>query len=243
MDDATPATGETTGGPAKRPAPTPASRTRPRKRSGRKSSSTPASRWRSCRHGRWPATGLGLYGGAGSQEDWTPLWILWILPRIVIGLGTPILVLTWIYRANYNARQLGAADMRFTPGWAVGWYFIPIAWFWMPYLAMREIWRASVNPSDLGAAPVWPLLRWWWGLWIVPSWGLDGVDLVASFRLDEAGTQTVDAATDLVGYALDVPLAFVLVAIITAVTQLQTARDGGPPPPKRALTTSHSTHT
>ena len=68
-----------------------------------------------------------------------------------------------------------------------------------------------------------PLLRWWWGLWIVTAWGLDSVDLVASFRLDEAGFETVDAATNLVGHALDIPLAFVLVAIIAAVTQLQTA--------------------
>ena len=163
------------------------------------------------------AGGLELYGGV------TALSILWSLVVIAIGLTTAILVLTWIYRANHNARQLGAADMRFTPGWAVGWYFIPIAWFWKPYQAMTEIWRASVNPSGWGAVPVSPLLRWWWGLWIVPSWGLDGVDLVASFRLDEAGFETVDAATNLVENLLDIPLAFVLVAIITAVTQLQTA--------------------
>ena len=144
---------------------------------------------------------------------------------IAIGLTTAILVLMWIYRANHNARQLGAADMRFTPGWAVGWYFIPIAWFWKPYQAMTEIWRASVNPSDWGATPVSPLLRWWWGLWIVPSWGL-GPSWIQWRRpafLDEAGTETVDAATDLVENLLDIPLAFVLVAIITAVTQLQTA--------------------
>ncbi|MCY3700378.1 MAG: DUF4328 domain-containing protein [Gemmatimonadetes bacterium] len=180
----------------------------------------------------WEVAGeLELYGGAGSQDGWTPITALLLLARIALALGTPILVLMWIYRANYNARQLGAADMRFTPGWAVGWYFIPIAWFWMPYLAMREIWRASVNPSDWEAKPVSPLLRWWWGLWIVTAWGLDSVDLVASLRLDEAGFETVDAATNLVGHALDIPRAFVLVAIIAAVTQLQTAhhrRQGEP---------------
>jgi len=172
----------------------------------------------------WDAVGdLRMGEGEASQEGRTLVSILWILARLVIGLSTPILVLMWIYRANHNARQLGAADMRFTPGWAVGWYFIPIAWFWKPYQAMTEIWRASVNPSDWRATPVSPLLRWWWGLWIVPSWGLDGVDLVASFRLDEAGFETVDAATNLVENLMDIPLAFVLVAIITAVTQLQTA--------------------
>ena len=73
-------------------------------------------------------------------------------------LSTGILVLTWIHRANHNARQLGADDMRFTPGWAVGWYFVPIAWFWKPYQAMKEIWLASANPSDWRGRPVSPLL-------------------------------------------------------------------------------------
>ena len=180
----------------------------------------------------WEMAGeLGLYGGAGSLEGWTPFGIIWILAQVTIALGTVILVLSWIYRANHNARQLGAADMRFTPGWAVGWYFIPIAWFWKPYQAMTEIWRASVSPSDWGATPVSPLLRWWWGLWIVPFWGLGVVETVAFAVLDEAGTETVEGATALVANLLDIPLAFVLVAIITAVTQLQTAhhrRQTGP---------------
>jgi hypothetical protein len=54
-----------------------------------------------------------------------------------------VLFCIWIYRANSNARQLGATDMQFSPGWSVGWYFIPIANLWKPYQAMCEIWRAS----------------------------------------------------------------------------------------------------
>jgi len=172
----------------------------------------------------WDVVGdLRMGEGEASQEGLTLVSILWILARLVIGLGTPILVLTWTHRANYNARQLGAADMRFTPGWAVGWHFIPIAWFWKPYQAMTEIWRTSVSPSDWGAVPVLPLLRWWWGLWIVTRWGLEaGVEL-ARFRLDEAGFETVDAATDLVGHALEIPLVLALVTIIGTVSRLQTA--------------------
>ncbi|MXW55442.1 MAG: DUF4328 domain-containing protein [Gemmatimonadales bacterium] len=180
----------------------------------------------------WELAGGPQMGGSGEPpEGWTLVAVIRLLAGTAVGLGTAILVLSWIYRANDNARQLGAAEMRFTPGWAVGWYFIPIAWFWKPYQAMTEIWRASVNPSDWRATPVSPLLRWWWGLWIVNSWGLDIVDLVASYRLDEAGTETLEAATTLVGNVVDIPLALVLVAIITAITQLQTAhhrRQTGP---------------
>jgi hypothetical protein len=78
-----------------------------------------------------------------------------------------VAVLCWIYRANSNARALGAASMRFTPGWAVGWYFIPIFNLWKPYQAMKEIWRASANPPDWQSQGRSPLLPWWWFLWIV----------------------------------------------------------------------------
>ncbi len=78
-----------------------------------------------------------------------------------------IIILKWIYRANYNARQLGAKDMKFTPGWSVGWYFIPIFWLWKPYQAMKEIWKANNNPSDWGNAEVSAVLPWWWFFWLV----------------------------------------------------------------------------
>ena len=81
---------------------------------------------------------------------------------------TGVLVLMWIYRANYNARQLGAIDMTFTPGWSIGWYFIPVVNLWKPYRAMKEIWHASANPKTWqNQRHTPPLLSWWWGLWII----------------------------------------------------------------------------
>jgi hypothetical protein len=84
-----------------------------------------------------------------------------------------ILVSLWIHRAATNLRGLGRFGMTFTPGWCVGWYFVPIAMWWMPVLAMSEIWRAS-DPQCPGSS--WsasgsrtPLLPLWWTAWIVAS--------------------------------------------------------------------------
>jgi hypothetical protein len=77
-----------------------------------------------------------------------------------------IAILMWIYRANWNVRQLGAKDMRFTPGWAVGWFFVPFLNLWKPYQAMREIWMASASPANWHAQPVPLLLHVWWFLWV-----------------------------------------------------------------------------
>ena len=77
------------------------------------------------------------------------------------------LILMWIYRANYNARQIGVSGMKFTPGWSVSWYFIPLANVWKPYQAMKEIWKASSSPQNWSNQPVSSLLSWWWFSWIV----------------------------------------------------------------------------
>jgi hypothetical protein len=88
--------------------------------------------------------------------------------HLFIGLGllgiqltTSILFLMWIYRANSNARQLGAQGMKFSPGWSVGFYFIPILWFWKPYQAMKEIWQASKAPSSWKSEKPGSILPWW----------------------------------------------------------------------------------
>ncbi len=66
--------------------------------------------------------------------------------QIAVYIVSAFLILRWIYCANYNAHQLGATEMHFTPGWSIGWYFIPIANLWKPYQAMKEIWQVSANP-------------------------------------------------------------------------------------------------
>jgi hypothetical protein len=60
------------------------------------------------------------------------------------------LFLSWFYRAYRNLESLGATNLRFTPGWAVGWFFIP---FWnliRPIQIAGEIWRWSVPGADAG---------------------------------------------------------------------------------------------
>ena len=138
---------------------------------------------------------------------------------IVVWVVTAVLLLLWIHRANHNARQLGAADMDFTPMRAVGWYFVPVAWFWKPYEVMKEIWRASVDPSDWRGASVSRLLRYWWVLWIVWFWCWEIV--VGAGVLNEGGSEPL-AMTLLAAYfVLVVALCLVLRAIIGEVHRLQ----------------------
>ena len=49
------------------------------------------------------------------------------LVQLVVWVAAFVITLRWIYLANNNARALGADDMIVTPGWAVGWFFVPAA--------------------------------------------------------------------------------------------------------------------
>jgi len=71
--------------------------------------------------------------------------IAWFqLPADILGL---VLFLMWVYRANRNARALGAEHMQYTPGWSVGWFFVPLAGLVKPYFVLQEIWKASASLS------------------------------------------------------------------------------------------------
>jgi hypothetical protein len=59
--------------------------------------------------------------------------------------------------------------MTYTPGWSVGWFFVPLANLVMPYLVIREIWQASGpgQGANWRRAPVSAVLSVWWVVGVV----------------------------------------------------------------------------
>lgn len=82
---------------------------------------------------------------------WFVAWFLTLIPYSF-----------WVYRANKNARIFGAADLKHSPGWAVGWTFIPLANAIKPFSIMHEIWKASTNPDDWKNQSASTLVGWSW---------------------------------------------------------------------------------
>lgn len=67
-----------------------------------------------------------------------------------VSLFTYVVFLVWMNAAAKNARSFGHEGLEFTPGWVVGWWFIPFANWVKPFQAMKEIWQAS-DPDAIGA--------------------------------------------------------------------------------------------
>ena len=106
-----------------------------------------------------------------------------------------------------------------SPGWSVGWYFVPLANLAMPFVAMRELWKASASPRDwqMGSAPA--TIPLWWACWIVAN--LAGM---ISFRLSlELDPETIPAVEtlSLVSELFTIPAALLLTRIIAGIQAMQ----------------------
>ena len=88
---------------------------------------------------------------------------------ISLFLGGGILIFKWIHRCNKNVRALGSKQMKFSPGWSVGWFFVPIANLFKPFHVMNEIWSASHSPNDWSANEKPKAILKWWILWIASN--------------------------------------------------------------------------
>jgi len=77
----------------------------------------------------------------------------------------------WIYNAACNIRALGARGLQISPGWAVGWFAVPLASLVMPFQGVEEIYQASGSPVGWQRLRTPVLLRGWWGAWLLGGVG------------------------------------------------------------------------
>lgn len=81
---------------------------------------------------------------------------------VLVLLLSIIVFCFWMYRVSANVRALGANGLEFTPGWAVGYMFIPFANLVMTYRAMLEVWTTSHDPSGRTVrGHHLPVTLWW----------------------------------------------------------------------------------
>ena len=88
------------------------------------------------------------------------------LLQFVMLIASYVLVSMWTYRAMKNLHIVREPGVEMSPGWAVGWYFIPIANLWKPFEGMLQIWRDSHHMAGQDEK-VANYVGWWWALWII----------------------------------------------------------------------------
>ena len=166
----------------------------------------------------------GGFGANKGVELYETLIGLVTLLYLSVWFLSAVTFLSWLHRAVKNLSALGARKIRFTPGWAVGWFFVPLMDLIRPYEAVTELWHASgpgiraYEPASRAApAPV----RWWWSLFIL--W-------VATGRLGNQLSQATSSGVFegqaahllmIVSYILEIPAAILAIRLIGAINQNQ----------------------
>jgi hypothetical protein len=54
-----------------------------------------------------------------------------------------IIFMIWFYRSHKNLQAYNSMGLKYSPGWAVGSFFVPILNLFRPYQIAQEIWTAS----------------------------------------------------------------------------------------------------
>jgi hypothetical protein len=153
--------------------------------------------------------------------------------QLVTFVVSGILCLVWIHRMAFNSR-IRARYAEYTPGWAVGWYFIPIALWWKPYQAMKEIWKNSAEQAGPRGEEPRGLLGWWWTLWILVT-QVSNAAFRTSLNADTVEGLVTSTTVAVVGDVIQIPLCIVFILIVKRLTAMQEYAHDNPLPQAQDL--------
>lgn len=154
------------------------------------------------------------------------------IAQTVVFIVAAVFFLRWFRRAYDNLLGLGAKELRFGPGWAIGAWFVPILNLFRPKQIANDIWRASdpAAPAEQGTdwkeRPLPGLYGLWWGLFVVSGFAYFGAsrlnaaaDTVAQLQIATWNYVAADALTAAAGIC-----AFLVVKRTTERQEARAAR-------------------
>lgn len=145
-----------------------------------------------------------------------------------------VFFIRWFHRAYKNLIPLGAGQLRFGPGWAIGGWFVPILSIWRPKQIANDIWRASDPGYPPGttawrAASVPGLFALWWAGFLASNW-LSQAGLRLSISAEEVTELQRVTVMYLVADGVDLIAAVLAILVVrwTTARHEERARRFGP---------------
>lgn len=133
-----------------------------------------------------------------------------------------IFFLMWVYRAYSNLQGLGH-DTQWSPGMAVGYFFIPIFNLFRPYQAVKEIWENSFPQKNSGIyieKTSSGIVGVWWALMIFAN--IMGQIEIRVYPDPQTIQEIIDSTVvSLIGYVPYVFIGILLLKIVRTVSKAQ----------------------
>lgn len=87
------------------------------------------------------------------------------LLQLAVTLITAIIFLKWTYRIINNAYSIDGSSLTISPGWGIGYYFVPIFSLWKPYQALRDAYDVLISKCAVERNQL--LFSLWWAAWLI----------------------------------------------------------------------------
>ena len=171
---------------------------------------------------------LGLLNRASSGAEVTEAEVSANDARMVsIGLGavaiyivTAISFAIWIVRAHKNLRALKIQRLSYTPGWALGWFFVPFLNLIRPFQAMKELWQASHAGAEWSTSSSAKLVDFWWCLWLINN--VYGAFISRSFSSQNSVDELILATkVGMAGFLIHIPVCILAIKLVGGIHTAQ----------------------
>ena len=86
---------------------------------------------------------------------------------IIFTWASVVLIGRWFFVSAKINHLSGTKELKVSPGWSVGWYFIPFANLVMPYCSLKETFKASFNSEDWQNTKVPYDFPIWWATFLI----------------------------------------------------------------------------
>lgn len=135
-----------------------------------------------------------------------------VVPFFIVYLLTIVVFSMWTNRIVKNTWAFNSERMSISPGWAVGWYFVPVASLWKPIEAIRQV-RDTFFGYKKGLN-----LTAWWAFWLITNFAGR-----ISMKMPADTIEQIEASTlfDLVTSPLDIMSAVFALLMVKKLTNRQ----------------------
>jgi hypothetical protein len=120
----------------------------------------------------------------------------------------------WMLQAFRNVVATQPAGVSYTPGEAVGSFFIPFVNLIRPYRAMKELYEASMEPGQASEG----IVRMWWASYLLMGF-TGNISARLAWNADEASELIASTWASVVSDAVSVPSALLAAYLVRRVSE------------------------